>query len=59
MASKFSLTFRCVDEYYVYVWKKSSPKETAIKIPVGVKNAVSHTVDVEGNSPKVQCVSGI
>ena len=41
-----------MDEYYIYVWKKNTPKESAVKIPVPVKTAVDHTIEVEGKSSK-------
>ena len=40
---------RCVDDFYIYVWKKNTPKETAVKIPVPIKTAVDHTIEVEGD----------
>ncbi len=39
---------RCVDEYFVYIWKKNTPKETAIKVPATNKTATSFLMDVEG-----------
>jgi hypothetical protein len=37
-----------VDEFYIFVSKKNSAKESAVKIPVNNKIATSHTIDVEG-----------
>ena len=47
---KFFLLHRCVDEFYIYIWKKSETKEKALKVAVPVKkDVISHDVIVEGN----------
>jgi hypothetical protein len=37
-----------VDEYFIYVWKKNTGKETAVRIPVANKTATEYTINVEG-----------
>ena len=47
---KFFLLGRCVDEFYIYIWKKSETKDKALKVAVPVKkDVISHDVIVEGN----------